>query len=49
MIQYLQNYNRLHLGRPTSKGTRREEETEEGTDALYSTREVEEDEDEAST
>ena len=48
MIHYLQNYNNLHLGKPTSKGTQWEEEVEKGTDALYSTREVEEDEDEAS-
>ena len=46
MIHYLRNYNKLHLGRPTSKGTWWEEEVEEGTDALYSKREVEEDEDE---
>ena len=44
MIHYLRNYNSLHLGRPTSKGTRWEEEA----DALYSTREVDEDENEAS-
>ena len=44
MIHYLRNYNSLHLGRPTSKGTLWEEEA----DALYSMREVDEDESEAS-
>ena len=48
MIHYLRNYNTLHLGRPTSKGTRWEEEAEKEVDALYSTREVDEDENEAS-
>ena len=44
MIHYLWNYNNLHLGRPTSKGTWWEEEA----DALYSMREVDEDESKAS-
>ena len=44
MIHYLRNYNSLHLGRPTSKGTR----WEEVADVLYSIREVDEDENEAS-
>ena len=48
MIHYLRNYNSLHLGRPTSKGTWWEEEAEKEVDALYSTREVDEDKNEAS-